>query len=107
MLIAKVIYAFFIFTQNLVLFRSTDELANSRGKTSGFHKNAPKLRGIKNLLELKISEKIDKPSLNVTTGMNNVSAVWGNDKTIARSSKIRPKLINLTPLLSKRYYKYF
>ena len=50
--------------------------------------------------------EIGKPNLYVTTGVENVLGIVGNDETISGSRKIRAKLSNPTLLLSNKYYKH-
>ena len=57
------------------------------------------------LIEIKV--QIDKPSWYVTIGMENILGVVVNDEAISGACKIRAKLINSTPLLSKKMLQIF
>lgn len=83
-----------------------DKLVHRQGKISRFDRNASKSNELKNLLKQKKLVEIGKPNLYVTTGVENVLGIVGNDETISGSRKIRAKLSNPTLLLSNKYYKH-
>ena len=60
-------------------YRGKGLLAQSQGKTSGFDNNASKSIVVINLLKLKVLVDIDKQSLYVPIGMENILSVVGND----------------------------